>query len=103
MKTGTRCWWKKSAGTGSGFTDEAYSRSGAQIVETPKPIYARADMVMHVKEPLPPEYDLIREGQIVFTYLHLAASEPLTRALIKSKAVCIAYETIQRADAVCRY
>jgi alanine dehydrogenase len=55
-------------------------------------------MVMHVKEPLPTEYDLIREGQIVFTYLHLAAAEGLTKALIKSKAVCIAYETIQKAD-----
>ena len=55
-------------------------------------------MIMHVKEPLPPEYDLIREGQIIFTYLHLAADEPQTRALIKSKAVCIAYETIQKAD-----
>ena len=55
-------------------------------------------MVMHVKEPLPPEYDLIREGQIIFTYLHLAADEPQTRALIKSRAVCIAYETIQKPD-----
>ncbi|MCG8552702.1 MAG: alanine dehydrogenase, partial [Desulfobacterales bacterium] len=98
VKNGHEVLVEKSAGVGSGFSDDAYTRSGAQIVETPKPIYARADMVMHVKEPLPPEYDLIREGQIVFTYLHLAASEPLTRALIKSKAVCIAYETIQKAD-----
>ncbi|WP_321418696.1 alanine dehydrogenase [uncultured Desulfobacter sp.] len=89
---------EKSAGVGSGFTDDAYIRAGAKIVDTPKQIYEEADMVMHVKEPLPPEYDLIREGQIVFTYLHLAANEPLTRTLIKSKAVCIAYETIQKAD-----
>ena len=68
------------------------------MVDTPKEIYDRADMVMHVKEPLPPEYDLIREDQIVFTYLHLAADEQQTNALIKSKAVCIAYETIQKSD-----
>ena len=89
---------EKNAGAGSGFADEAYVKAGAKIVETPKEIFDAADMVMHVKEPLPPEYDLIREGQIVFTYLHLAADEPQTRALINSKAVCIAYETIQKAD-----
>ncbi|WP_020589105.1 alanine dehydrogenase [Desulfobacter curvatus] len=98
VKSGHEVMVEKSAGMGSGFTDDAYTRSGAQIVDKPKQIYAKADMVMHVKEPLPPEYDLIREGQIVFTYLHLAADEPQTRALIKSKAVCIAYETIQKAD-----
>ena len=64
----------------------------------PKEIYERADMVMHVKEPLPSEYDLIRKDQIVFTYLHLAAAEELTHALIKSDAICIAYETIQKPD-----
>jgi len=89
---------EKSAGSGSGFADEAYVAAGARIVETPKEIFDAADMVMHVKEPLPPEYDLIREGQIVFTYLHLAADEQQTRALIKSKSVSIAYETIQKAD-----
>ena len=61
------------------------------MINTPKEIFATADMVMHVKAPLPPEYDLIREGQIVFTYLHLAADENQTRALIKSKSVSIAY------------
>ena len=98
VKNGHQVLVEKSAGGGSGFSDDAYARSGAQIVDTPKQIYAKSDMVMHVKEPLPPEYDLIREGQIVFTYLHLAADEPQTRALIKSKAVCIAYETIQKDD-----
>ena len=68
------------------------------MIATPKEIFDTADMVMHVKEPLPPEYDLIREGQIVFTYLHLAADETQTQALIKSKSVSIAYETIQKAD-----
>jgi alanine dehydrogenase len=87
-----------NAGGGSGFSDEAYVESGANIIDTPKKIFETADMVMHVKEPLPPEYDLMREGQIIFTYLHLAADEIQTNALIKSKSVGIAYETIQKAD-----
>lgn len=86
------------AGTGSGFEDEDYQKVGAEIIRSPEEIYRRSDMIMHVKEPIAQEYDLIREGQIVFTYLHLAANEPLTQALIKSKAVCIAYETIQKSD-----
>ena len=89
---------EKAAGMGSGFNDEAYVQAGAEIVDTPQEIFSRAKMVMHVKEPLPPEYDLIREDQIVFTYLHLAAAEELTHALIKSKSINIAYETIQKAD-----
>ncbi len=89
---------EKSAGLGSGFDDAAYAAAGAEIVAAPKEIYDRAEMVMHVKEPLAPEYDLIRPGQIVFTYLHLAANLELTQALVKSNAVCIAYETIQKAD-----
>ncbi len=89
---------EKTAGLGSGFEDEKYLKVGAEIVNTPAEIFERSDMVMHVKEPLPAEYDLIREDQIVFTYLHLAAVEELTHALIKSKAVNIAYETIQKAD-----
>ena len=89
---------EKDAGRGSGFDDGMYISAGAEMVDTPKEIFGRADMVMHVKEPQPSEYDLIREDQIVFTYLHLAADEQQTRGLIKSKAVCIAYETIQKAD-----
>ncbi len=89
---------EKSAGAGSGFDDTAYINAGAKMIDTPKAIFDAADMVMHVKEPLPPEYDLIRPGQIVFTYLHLAADETQTNALIKSKSVSIAYETIQKAD-----
>jgi alanine dehydrogenase len=89
---------EKNAGQGSGFNNDHYLIAGAEIVDTPKEIYERADMVMHVKEPLPPEYDLIREGQIVFTYLHLAAVEELTHVLIKSRSICIAYETIQKTD-----
>jgi alanine dehydrogenase len=89
---------EEAAGQGSGFQDTAYAEAGAEMVATPREIFARADMVMHVKEPLPPEYDLIREGQIVFTYLHLAAAEELTRVLIKTGSINIAYETIQKAD-----
>ena len=89
---------EKSAGKGSGFEDDRYKKAGAELVNTPKEIYERAEMVMHVKEPLPPEYELIREDHIIFTYLHLAADEALTHVLIKSRAVCIAYETIQKAD-----
>ena len=89
---------EKGAGGGSGFDDEAYARAGGEIVDTPGEIFSRSEMVMHVKEPLPAEYGLIREGQIVFTYLHLAAAETLTQALMKSGSVNIAYETIQKAD-----
>ncbi len=89
---------ERRAGRGSGFSDITYEEHGAEIVATAKEIFERAEMIMHVKEPQPAEYDLIREGQILFTYLHLAADEQQTRALIKSKAVCIAYETIQKKD-----
>ncbi len=87
-----------NAGVGSGFDDDAYRAAGAEIVDTPQEIFERAGMVMHVKEPLPAEYDLIRKDQIVFTYLHLAAAEELTHVLIKSGSINIAYETIQRSD-----
>ena len=89
---------EKNAGMGSGFEDEAYMHAGAEIVDRAQTIYDRCEMVMHVKEPLPSEYSLLREDQILFTYLHLAASEELTRALMKSRAVCLAYETIQLPD-----
>ncbi len=89
---------EKNAGVGSGFEDDAYQQAGAEIVADPVAIYQRSDMVMHVKEPQPNEYELIREGQIVFTYFHFAASEELTRAMLSRRAVCIAYETITSPD-----
>ena len=89
---------EKNAGIGSGFENGAYEAAGAEIVSTPEEIYRRSEMVMHVKEPQPVEYPLIREDQIVFTYLHLAAEEQLTKALMERKSVNIAYETIQKAD-----
>lgn len=89
---------EKDAGVGSGFADSEYVQAGATIVGTPKEIFNGADMVMHVKEPQPQEYDLIRKNQIVFTYLHLAAEEKLTKALVEAGSVNIAYETIQKKD-----
>ncbi len=98
IKNGHALLVEKNAGAGSGFDDEMYAHAGAEVIDTPREIFERAEMVMHVKEPLEPEYGLIREGQIVFTYLHLAAAEELTRKLMETKSVCIAYETIQKPD-----
>ena len=89
---------ERAAGVGSGFPDAEYVAAGAAIADAPAEVYAACDMVMHVKEPQPSEYGLIREGQIVFTYLHLAADEQLTTALVKARSVNIAYETIEKAD-----
>lgn len=86
---------EKSAGSGSGFEDSQYVEAGATILDTPNEIYDIADMVMHVKEPQPSEFELIKEGQIVFTYLHLAADQALTSALLKTGSIGIAYETIE--------
>jgi len=86
------------AGVFSGFSDADYVNAGAAIAATAEEVYLSAEMVMHVKEPQPSEYAFIRKGQIVFTYFHFAASEELTRAMIDSGAVCIAYETIVGSD-----
>ena len=86
------------AGVTSGLSDADYVNAGAIITATAEEVYLRAEMVMHVKEPQPSEYPLIRKGQIVFTYFHFAASEQLTRAMLDSGAVCIAYETIVGSD-----
>ncbi len=87
---------EKSAGDGAGFSDAEYVAAGAVILDTPGEIYQKSDMVMHVKEPQPSEYDLIREDQIIFTYLHLAGDEQQTEALLKSNSIAIAYETIEK-------
>jgi alanine dehydrogenase len=86
---------QKNAGIGSGYPDDDYVKAGAEIVEQAKEVFARADMVVKVKEPLDAEFPLLRKGQILFTYLHLAASKSLTEALLKSGVTAIAYETIQ--------
>ncbi|MCS6820540.1 MAG: alanine dehydrogenase [Microscillaceae bacterium] len=86
------------AGVGSGFTDEEYESAGAEILPTAKEVYERSEMIIKVKEPIAQEYDLITEKHLVFTYFHFASSEELTRAMIKTKAVCLAYETVEKSD-----
>src|SRR5436305_11439389 len=86
---------EQGAGIGSGFADEAYRAAGATLVPKGADVWAKAEMVVKVKEPIEPEWPCMRKGQVVFTYFHFAASEPLTRAVIKSGIVAIAYETVQ--------
>jgi len=92
---GHRVLVEQNAGLGCGFTNEEYAAAGAEIVATAAEVYATADMIYKVKEPLAPEYGLIRPGQILFTYLHLAPDVEQTAALMKSGATCIAYETVE--------
>ncbi|MEY4105915.1 MAG: hypothetical protein RL181_257, partial [Bacteroidota bacterium] len=89
---------QSSAGENSGFSDSDYVSSGAQILSGIEEVYAKAEMIIKVKEPIEKEYALIREGQLLFTYFHFASYEPLTRAMIASKAVCLAYETVELSD-----
>ena len=86
---------EKNAGAGSGYPDETYAKAGAEIVDQAKAVFSRAEMIVKVKEPLEAEFPLLREGQILFTYLHLAASKSLTEALLNSGVTGVAYETIQ--------
>lgn len=86
------------AGFGSGFFDEDYKEVGATILNSIEDVYADSDMIVKVKEPIQEEYELIKSDQVVFTYFHFASSETLTKAMIKSKSVCIAYETVEDAD-----
>lgn len=89
---------EQNAGIGSGFPDELYINAGATMIPTAAEVFAKADMIMKVKEPIAQEYNLIREGQVLFTYFHFAASRQLTEAMMKAKAVCIAYETVMKSD-----
>ncbi len=86
------------AGAGSGFSDEAYVNVGANILKSAKEVYEISEMIVKVKEPLAAEFPLIKAGQILFTYFHFAASKELTEAMMKTHAVCIAYETVELAD-----
>ena len=97
-RRGHKVYVQATAGVNSGFTDDAYRAVGAEILPTIEEVYATAEMIVKVKEPIAPEYKLIRAGQLLFTYFHFASSEPLTRAMIDSGAVCCAYETVERAD-----
>jgi alanine dehydrogenase len=98
VKRGHEVYVQTSAGVGSGFSDEEYISAGAQILPTIEATYEKAEMIMKVKEPIEPEYKLIKEDQLVFTYFHFASYEPLTHAMIKSKAICLAYETVEKPD-----
>ena len=86
---------EQGAGLGSGFSDEAYEATGAKILPTADAVWAKADLIMKVKEPIAPEWPRMRKGQVIYTYFHFAASEELTRAVIDSGAVAVAYETVQ--------
>lgn len=89
---------QESAGAGSGFPDEDYREAGAIMLPSLEAVYAMGELIVKVKEPIPVEYPLIKRNQVIFTYFHFASSESLTRAMIASKAVCIAYETVKDAD-----
>lgn len=97
-KHGHTVYVQTEAGKGSGFTDEQYSEAGATILPTIEEVYGIAEMIVKVKEPIESEYALIKEDQLLFTYFHFASSEPLTKAMIERRAVCLAYETVERAD-----
>ncbi len=89
---------QRTAGIQSGFTDEAYIAAGATLLQSIEDVYATADMIVKVKEPIAPEYTLIRKGQLVFTYFHFACERELTDAMIASGGICLAYETVQLPD-----
>jgi len=99
VKRGHTVYIQAKAGEGSGFSDDEYNNAGAKILSTAQEIFATAEMIMKVKEPIEQEYDLIRKDQLVFTYFHFASYEPLAHAMIKTGAVCLAYETVERPDA----
>ncbi|MGH7700634.1 MAG: alanine dehydrogenase [Gemmatimonadales bacterium] len=86
---------ERAAGVGSGFPDEAYGAAGATLAARADEVWAQAELILKVKEPVEPEWPRMRPGQVVFTYFHFAASEPLTRAVIASRCIAIAYETVQ--------
>ncbi|ABR54731.1 alanine dehydrogenase [Methanococcus vannielii SB] len=96
--SGHKVYIEKNAGTGSGITDEEYESAGAEILNTAKEVFDTAEMIIKVKEPLKSEFELFKEGQILFTYLHLAPEPELTKVLLDKKIIGIAYETVQLDD-----
>lgn len=98
VKRGHTVYVQQTAGSNSGFADEDYVNVGAQMLPTIEEVYAAAEMIVKVKEPIAPEYKLIRRGQVVFTYFHFAADRALTEAMIESGGICIAYETVELPD-----
>lgn len=97
-KRGHDVFVQSTAGEGSGFSDAEYQSAGAKILPDIESTYAKAEMIIKVKEPIASEYPLIKPGQLVFTYFHFASYQPLTEAMIKSKAICLAYETVELPD-----
>lgn len=95
VKHGHTVYVQSTAGNGSGFSDDQYNQAGAHILNTIEDVYGIAEMIIKVKEPIESEYALIRENQLLFTYFHFASYEPLTHAMIKSGAICLAYETVE--------
>lgn len=98
VKRGHTVYVQAKAGEGSGFTDEDYTGAGARMLSKADEVFSIAEMIMKVKEPIEQEYNLIKKDQLVFTYFHFASYEPLTHAMIKTGAVCLAYETVERTD-----
>lgn len=98
VRHGHEVYVQHTAGEGSGFPDEEYKAAGAEILPTIEDVYAEADMIIKVKEPIKPEYKLIRKDQVIFTYFHFACELELTEAMLESGAVCIAYETVTERD-----
>jgi alanine dehydrogenase len=98
VKRGHTVYVQEDGGLGSGFSNTMYEDAGAKILPTIEAVYDIAEMIMKVKEPIESEYKLIKKDQLVFTYFHFASYEPLTHAMIKSGAVCLAYETVEKAD-----
>lgn len=97
-KYGHTIYVQAQAGVGSGFKDTDYESAGATILPSIEEVYAAAEMIVKVKEPIAPEYALIKEDQLLFTYFHFASSEELTKAMIARKAICLAYETVEKSD-----
>ena len=98
INSGHLVYVQENAGFGSGFTDTDYKEVGAKVLGTIEEVYSMSDMIVKVKEPIKNEYPLIKANQVIFTYFHFASSEQLTKAMIKSKAICIAYETVEAED-----
>ncbi|MCH7409899.1 alanine dehydrogenase [Belliella sp. DSM 111904] len=98
VKRGHSVFVQHTAGEGSGFSDDQYTEAGAAILPTIEDVYGIAEMIMKVKEPIEPEYKLIKEDQLLFTYFHFASYEPLTKAMVASKSICLAYETVEKTD-----
>ena len=98
VRHGHEVFVQKTAGEGSGFADTDYVAAGATILPKIEDVYAIAEMIVKVKEPIEPEYPLVRKGQLLFTYFHFACDKALTEAMIKSGSVCLAYETVQTAE-----